>query len=80
MAVEQSQSHQFVHAAPFEFVEANEPFKDENTLVAMRGLGEWGLSLNPAAVVVELPAEIPLNLLTEETMARGFLLAQHEVE
>lgn len=78
--MEQLQSYLFESTASFEFVEANQPFKDENTLIVLAGLGEWGLSVNPAEVISEAAAEIPVNVLSGETMAEGLLLARQGVD
>ena len=78
--MELAQSYQLEHTLSFEFVKANEPLKEENSLVAMRGLDQWNLSQNPAEVVTELTAEMPVNVLGKATTTEGLLLFQQEVE
>lgn len=78
--MEQLQPYQLEHAVSFESVRANTSFKEENTLMTMRGLGQWELSQNPAGVVAESAAETPFNVLSEATVTKGLLLSRQEVE
>lgn len=78
--MEQLQSYQHQYVDTFESLDVNEPFKDENTLIAMGSVGEWALSQNPRTPVLEPAADIPVNTLDEEVFAEGSLVARQEVE
>jgi hypothetical protein len=77
--VKHLRSYLHEYTASYEGLEANQQFDDANAHVVIRGFGEWAMSLNSGAVVVDRTAAMPVNAMTE-SIAGGYILGPYEVE